>query len=242
MKKIVLALCFLCGISSFAQNNQSVIDSAAINIIDNMGAYIGSIDACTLTLERSTDYDGYYGLEKHFYTDNISMIGPNKMLVQTRGTQHNKDYYYNGTKFVYYSVDENNYSVLDAPDNIIKLIDGFHKKFDIRFPAADIFYPSLTDDMIENFSNIIYMGNDYIDNVLCYHVLASNNKLNVQLWIENDKDPLPKKMVIIHKDGNHNQYEVTFKDWVINPEIDDTIFNFYPPENSRNIDIMAKAE
>ncbi|MEL4308234.1 DUF2092 domain-containing protein [Joostella sp. CR20] len=240
MKKILFAICMLCTYTAISQNNQSVIDSSAINILDKMGSYIGTLDACTFTLERSLDHEGYYGLEKHFYTDEVTMVGPNKMVVKTRGTQYNKDFMYNGEKFVYYSVDENNYCVLDAPDNIIDMIDSFHKTFGIRFPAADVFYPSLTDDMIENFDNIIYMGNDYINGVLCFHILASNDDLNVQLWIENDEDPLPAKMVIIHKDGNHNQYEATFTAWDINPEIDAEVFDFYPPEDSKLINIMAQ--
>ncbi|WP_417444398.1 DUF2092 domain-containing protein [Joostella sp.] len=242
MKKYLLALCTLCICIGYSQDKESVIDSVAINILDKMGAYIGTLDACSFTLERSLDHEGTYGLEKNFYTDDVTMVGPDKMLVQTRGTLHNKDFYYNGKKFVYYSLDENNYSVLDAPDNIIKVIDGFNKKFGIRFPAADLFYPSLTDDMIENFSDIVYLGNDIIDDKECYHIIASNDKMNVQLWIENDESTLPIRMVIIHKEKEHNQYQVTFKTWKINPEVDSAIFNFSPPEDSRNIDIMAQAE
>ncbi|MDG3583921.1 DUF2092 domain-containing protein [Galbibacter pacificus] len=241
MKNYFLSLCCLSVFYMFGQNSK-VIDSAAIHILDKMGESIGKIHSCNFQISRALDNDGMFGMEKHFYFDDITMVGPDKMLVKTRSADRNRNYYYNGSKFIYYSLDENNYCVVDAPNTIIKMIDSLHKKFSIRFPAADVFYPSLTDDLLEEFPTIVYNGTETIDDVECQEILASNNKMNFQLWITNDEKALPKKIVIIHKDGDRQQYEATFKNWKINTDVEDTIFNFYPPEGSKNISIMATSK
>ncbi|MCM5663725.1 DUF2092 domain-containing protein [Galbibacter mesophilus] len=239
MKKCLLAL-FLPFLFLGYGQEISVVDSAAVKKLDEMGEYMGTLQSCKFTLERSIDEMDLYGLQKHFYTDEISMVGPDKMMVKSRGTHHDKDYYYNGSRFVYYSASENNFCVLPAPDNIIKMIDSLHENFGIRFPAADVFYPSVTDDLLAEFPVILYLGEDMIDGKECSQILASNNKMNVQLWIENKEEPLPIKLVIIHKDGNQDHYEATFTNWQVNTKIADSVFNFLPPEDARLINIMAK--
>ncbi|QLE00323.1 DUF2092 domain-containing protein [Galbibacter sp. BG1] len=241
MKKYLVVLSFLSFQLGFSQEI-AVVDSAAIDKLDKMGAYIGTLNSCKFFLERSVDENDLYGLQKHYYTDEIAMFGPDKMMVKSRGTLHNKDYYYNGKNFVYYSAGENNYVILPAPDNIISMIDSIHTHFGVRFPAADVFYPSLTDDLIADFPVILYLGEDKIAGKECSQILASNDKMNVQLWIENKEKPLPIKLVIIHKDKQQNQYEATFTKWEINPKVDNAMFDFVPPENARKISIMSKSK
>ena len=66
--------------------------------------------------------------------------------------------------------------------------------------------------------------------------------MEVQYWISNDAYFLPKRYLIIYKDKENMQFEGTFSDWKLNPDIPDTVFEFNPPPKANQIKIMAKNE
>jgi hypothetical protein len=113
--------------------------------------------------------------------------------------------------------------------------------YNFNFPAADFFYPSFTDDMIEQFTSIKYLGKQFIDGEECYHIMATNKDLNVQLWISNETNFLPKHFVIIYKNKSNLQYESRFSNWSLNPNIPDSVFDFMPPPNAKLISILKKS-
>jgi hypothetical protein len=64
--------------------------------------------------------------------------------------------------------------------------------------------------------------------------------MEVQYWISNDAYNLPKKYVIIYKNRQNMQYEGTFSNWEINPDIPEAVFEFTPPPMAAEIKILAK--
>ena len=168
------------------------------------------------------------------------MVGPDKMLIKVNGNNGNRGFWYNGTSVTYYSFSENNYAKIEAPTDIISTIDTVSINYDLEIPAADFFYPSFTDDVIESFDTIKYLGEKMIGKDACFHLKTTNNEMEVQYWISNDAYNLPKKYLIIYKNKNNMQYEGTFSNWEINPDIPDAVFEFTPPPKAREIQILAK--
>jgi len=159
MKKTLLLLPLL--IISFFGYAQEVkdIDSSAIFLLDKMAGVIGDLESVSFNLNNSTDeLDANKNIKKRFSTSNISFSGPDKLSVRTEGTKGKKGYSYDGSFVSYYNFDENNYVTLEAPATTLEMIDEMHLDYNFNFPAADFFYPSFTDDMIEQFTSIKYLG------------------------------------------------------------------------------------
>ena len=121
------------------------------------------------------------------------------------------------------------------------MIDEMHLDYGFQFPAADFFYPSFTDDLIEQFDVIRYLGKKTIDNEECYHIMATNKDFNVQIWISNKTFLLPKHFVIIYKNKSNLQYEGTFQNWSINTVMPESAFSFLPPPTAKLISILKKS-
>lgn len=224
----------------FTQDSKEM-DSTAIFILDQMSDVIGDLESVTFNLNNSIDkFDDNNNIEKQYSTSTITFSGPNKLLVRTDGFKGKKGYWFDGEYVTYYSFDENNYVTLEAPETTIEMIDEMHEKYNFQFPAADFFYPSFTDDMIDQFDSITYLGKKIIDNEECYHIMANNKDLNVQLWVSNERYLLPKHFVIIYKNKSNLQYELNFSNWSINPTIPDSVFSFLAPPKARLINIMEK--
>ena len=238
MKKIILALlCSLLIVGMVAQETRK--DTVAVMILQKMSDVIGDLNSVSFKLNTSVDVVKHgYGVETQFGHSEVYMVGPDKMLIHSKGEKGHRGFWYNGETFTYYSFDENNYAIVNALPTIIETIDTIHKTYGIRFPAADFFYPTFTEDVLDFFDNVMYLGEKVLNGETYFHVLASNEKFNAQFWISNDAFNLPKKFIIRYKDNM--QYEATFSNWQLNPEIPISVFEFMPPPKATQISIMAQ--
>jgi hypothetical protein len=242
MKKILLSLPLL-FISLFGYTQEvKDIDSTAIFILDKMSDIIGDLESVTFEISNSIDkFDEHQNIEKQYSTSKISFSGPDKLHIRTEGTEGKKGYWYDGSYLSYYNFKENNYVTLEAPETTLEMIDEMHLNYDFDFPAADFFYPSFTDDIMEQFDSIKFLGSKTIDGEECYHIMATNKDLNVQLWISNKTYLLPKHFVIIYKNKSNLQYQSTYSNWSLNPNIPNEVFGFLPPPNAKLISILMKS-
>ena len=242
MKKnsLLLPLLFI-SFFGYAQEVKD-IDSTAIFILDKMTDVIGDLEAVSFDLDNSIDkLDADKNIVKHYAKSAISFSGPDKLCIRTEGIKGRSGFYYDGSYLSYYNYDENNYITLAAPESTLEMIDEMHLDYDFQFPAADFFYPTFTDDMMEQFTSIKFLGKKIIDDEECYHIMATNKDLNVQIWVSNKTYMLPKRFVIIYKNKSNLQVESTFSNWLLNPNIPDAVFDFLPPPNARLISILKKS-
>lgn len=233
----IALLLFSLGVS--AQEKQK--DTIAVMIIQRMSDVIGDLTAVSFDLTSSIDVQNYeYGIIKHFGWDEVYMTGPNKMLVHAYGYKGHRGFWYNGQTLTYYSFDENNYAMVPADSTIIATIDTIHKTYGIDFPAADFFYPTFTEDVLDHFDNVIFLGKKIVDGQECFHILVTNATMSAQFWFANDAFNLPKKFVLTYKDKDNMQYESTFSNWKLNPDLPASIFEFLPPPQAQEIILMPK--
>lgn len=240
MKNLYLFGLLLIASIGYAQEPEKV-DKVAINLIDKMSRVIGELNSVSFDLETASDVmNDLLENERNFGTHKIHMVGPDKMNIRSRGYKGNRGIWYNGELFTYYSFDENNYVTLEAPNEILTMVDSMHAKFDFKFPAIDLFYPSLTDDVLKNFESVKYIGLKIVDGQECFHLMAFNETMSFQLWIENEAQFLPKKYLFIEKGNNSKQYEGTFSNWNLNPVLPSEIFDFTAPKGAKLISILSK--
>jgi hypothetical protein len=239
MKKYFLILTCL-TISLFVSAQTRKVDTVAVMILNRMADIIGDLKSCSFNLSTSSDVSDYEnGTIKQTGNHEVYLVGPDKMLVHSYGDKGHRGFWYNGEKTTYYSFDENNYATVETPNDIISTIAFLNLNYGIEFPAADFFYPTFTDDVLDQYKNIVYMGMSVIEGKECFHILASNEHQSVQFWISNDAYSLPKKFVIIYKNTDM-QYEATFCNWVLNQEIPNSMFEFMPPPQAAEIVLLPK--
>jgi len=241
MKKILT--CLLSGWLCFgasAQTKQQ--DSIAILIIDRMTDVIGDLQSCSFKLHTVNDVmDTSLGLVKQFADFDVYMSGPNKLLVNAYGQKGHREFLYNGQELAYYSFKEHNYGVILAPANTIAMIDSVNALYGIEFPAADFFYPSFTDDLLEDADTIRFLGMDDIDGNEFFHIMALGKDVNFQFWVSNDAYDLPAKFAITYKHmPGSPQYLASFSEWQVNPDLPAAMFDFLPPPDAAQLRIMSK--
>ena len=223
---------FLASCSS-SDTNDGKYDTNAIENLDEMSEKIGQLNSCSYTLNTSINKMDESNELSHFINKHdVYMQGPNKFYIHSTGTKGRKSFWFNGELFSYYSFDKNVFDTLSVQGNILEAIDYLHHKFDIDFPAADFFYPSLTEDLIENFNNIMSLENTTIGEVEYLLVEASNNDKVIEIWIDKNTY-LPYKLIMSSLDNSGISYEAVFSNWRLDPHLPDMLFEFKPSEHSK---------
>ncbi len=231
-KKVILYS--ILGILFFVSCKPAVegeYDSRAVDSLDKLSEVIGNLSSLSYTVTSySVDKDS---VAMSILSD-VYLRGSNKMFIENSGTKGNRSFWYDGTKFSYFLFDKNEYDILDAPDGTLKLIDSIHSKFGIYFPAADFLYPTLTDDILENYDSLLYADNEKMEGIDCVLLEANNVENTVQVWIDKNLN-LPVKMVITSKTDETIYYEAVYSNWKLNPELPDIMFEFQPPSGSTQV-------
>jgi hypothetical protein len=130
-----------------------------------------------------------------------------------------------------------------APPTIIKMIDSIHEAYGVDFPAADLLYPTFVDDLIGQSQRITFRDAVQIGDQECFHIVAKGAEQDMELWIANDAATLPVKYLFRTREkGRETEYQGTFTDWKMNPDLPLTLFRFTPPPGSREVRLMARNE
>ena len=243
MRTITLSGILLLGVSALAHAQTPATDPVAITILDRMADNIGALHACSFHLEGVQDaFDDKAGtIVKRHNNHEVSIVGPDKMLVISTGDGGHRSYWYDGKVVVYYSFDENNFARIAAPPTVIGAIDSLHAAYGIDFPAADFIYPSFVDDLIAQSERVVYLGTVKIGSKECFHIAAKGAEQDVEFWIASDAATFPVKYVVRSKDkAQPMEFEGTFTNWQINPDLPSTMFGFTPPPGARQVGILAR--
>lgn len=243
MKKFFLIICLVFVAQAPAQEtaDKEQVDPVAILILDKMSDLIGDLESCTFTLSTRQDVeDPDHGWVTQHSTSTMIFDGPDKMHVHRNGEKGQEGFWYNGEEVSFYSYSQNNFVRISAPETTLATIDTLNVVYGTEIPAADFFYPAFTDDLLEAFPTIRYLGKKPIAGEDCYHIKASNDEMEIQFWISDEAYKLPVRYSIVYKGKSNMQYESKFSDWVLNPVIPPSVFEFMPPKNATAIKILAQ--
>ena len=243
MKMRFFLISIVCLLTTQVKAQSSKIDTMAVSILDRMSSTIGELSSCSVTAKTNYDVSSQeLGLVKHSDEQHVYIDGPDKLLVKSEGDKGNHYVIYNGKTLSYYSLDKNHYSETPVPSSIVDMIDHMNKTYGIVFPLADFLYPGFVDDILAESSDLILLGMTKVDGKDCYHIAGTAKDKTYQFWISDGPFYLPVKMVIVHTNKPLNpQFEATYCDWQINPNLPGGIFEFKAPPGAKKIKLTPLA-
>ncbi len=142
-------------------------------------------------------------------------------------------------------------SVFSVIENIF-YYDTTHQPGDINesldFLAMELGVPRqlrffLSKDLTASLSRVksgYYVGESIIDGVMCDHLALRNEKLDAQVWIAQGNEPVPRRIVITHKElQGQPRVWVQFNEWDFSPELSERIFTLSPPDDAERFRFFA---
>jgi hypothetical protein len=100
----------------------------------------------------------------------------------------------------------------------------------------DFIFADALNHLMDDQDTLIYLTDkSRIRGVDCHHIVVRGPEVDLQLWVEEGAQPVPRKILItsIFEAGSPRHY--AFLDWRLEPDLDSVIFEFDAPEDSIEI-------
>lgn len=164
---------------------------------------------------------------------------PDKLYAHVVGDGRDRVFIYDGKTAVRVDLDKKVYAVLEAPATVDGLLTMLEEKYGVIAPLSDFLYSDPCANLIDNVLVGDTLGDHLAAGKSCRHLLFTQKGADWQLWIENGKQPLPRKLVINDKEKmGWPQYSATFVKFDLHPRLTPGLFSYTPAKDMRRIDFL----
>lgn len=243
---VFIFTCILMCNSSFSseQIENKNVEPKADKILQQMGDYLKSATQFTFRAQSSYDKVSATGQKLQYgETVNASVRRQDGLYADIKGDLINNRFWYDGKKITMLETKLNLYAVTDAPSDIDSALRHAVKHFGITAPLSDLVISDPYASLIQNVETGSYVGLHCVNNVKCHHLAFTQPNLDWQIWIEDSRQLVPRKIVISYKQAEgHPQYVSLLSDWDFSPHLPDSVFSFIAPDKAEEIEFVPVEE
>lgn len=230
------------AIESNAVESSPVIEPKAMDALQKMGGFLRTLKAFEVSFKVSKDEVLDSGQKVMVDgTSELTVQRPDRLHFSTKIDEAHRDlqFFYDGKAFTIFGNTNKFYASMAAPATIHELLDVAEERYDIEMPFRDLFMWGTDKADIAAIQSAIYIGPTKIDDVTCDHYAFRNVDVDWQIWIEQGKTPLPRKLVITTMDEEGHPQYVSIMNWNLSPKIISKSFTFVPPKDAHKIDFAV---
>jgi hypothetical protein len=171
----------------------------------------------------------------------MSAQRPNKLRAERTGDLVEQLFVYDGKSLTLYNPKDKAYAQVAAPDTLEAMLEFARTKLDIVAPAGDLLNKNAYDILMDGVTDGFVVGKAMIEGVLCDHLAFRSPLVDLQVWIQQGAQPLPRKLVITTRDlANAPQFAVTVTKWNLKPAFGAQQFTFTPPAGAKKVDFLPR--
>jgi hypothetical protein len=219
------------------------IDPRAVEIVNRMGDYLGTLTAYSIQTETTTDEVLEPGGPKIQFgsTGNVTVRRPDRLYAKIVNDTSEHEIFYDGKTLTLYGDKTKFYAIAPAPPTIHEMVNSVMDKYHLTLPVSDLLQSAAHKSLLQNATAGIVVGPSRIDGVETDHLAFHQNNLDWQLWVEKGDRPLPRKLLITTLDERGHPQHGTVLRWNLSPRINERMFSFIPPAGAERI-VFAAAD
>jgi hypothetical protein len=231
------ALLLANSVSAAADGDGARQDERAMDVLQSMSAYKTSLDSAIISGVTLTDARLGEGLMVA-NTDEVKVVidRPGSLYISSfDGVQKKELYFHEGTLTVFDSA-KKYYAQASIPDEIEDAMEFALEELEVEAPLMDMVYKDASIHLIDSRTTVMYLADKVrVAGTDCHQIAIRGPETDVQLWIEEGDQPVPRKIMITSNwEGGSPRFIANMK-WESNPEVDRDTFLFRAPEGSTNI-------
>lgn len=217
---------------------QTGVDPEADRLLKASMAYVGALDKFAVRGRTALDVVLKSGQKIQLNTTiDATLKRPDRMRVRRGDGPDEQVFVYDGKSLTMFSPASNAYASLPAPDTVDKMLDFARERLGVVAPLADVVTSDAYAVMMDGVTSGFVVGQSMVEGVKCDHLAFRAPHVDWQIWIEQGKRPLPRKMVITTRDmPNEPQFEVVITKWDLQPRIEARNFEFVAPKGAQRIE------
>ena len=220
-----------------------VKDPAAMEVIMKMADFLSRAPKFSVTIRSGYDAVQDSGQKIEFgETRAVTVKRPDRFRSETERNDGDKGLtVFNGKDILVYNETENFFALESKPGTIDQAINHFVKDLQMHMPLAMLYMSTLPAELDKRIleTSIVeetVSGKDVYD-----HVAARTQAVDIQVWVDQGKNPLPRRVVLTYKDEEGQpQFWAEFTRWNMNPKVDESKFTFTPPKDAERIQFVSQ--
>lgn len=213
--------------SLIVKNTQNPgIDSRTMEILKQMTQFISANNNFTFKAEIMYDRVEDAGQKLQVTgSEKVFIQKPDKIFVEYNTDYRSDKFLYNLDTATLLDSTTNLYSKAETPASINNALDFLYKTYGYAMPVSDFFYIYPYKKIIKNVRASEFIGSSYVFGVRCNHLLFEEKDKYWQIWIEDGKRKIPRKIVITYKNlPGSPQFIAIFNDWIFNEPFSQKLF------------------
>jgi len=128
------------------------------------------------------------------------------------------------------------YDATRQPGDIDTSLEFLSNQLGAPRQLRDFFSKDLTASLGSAVKSGYYVGESRISGVMCDHLALRGDKEDVQVWIAQGDEPVPRRIVITYRElEGQPRFWAQFVEWNFSPEFSDTAFIFSPAGGATRI-------
>ncbi|MGB2816868.1 MAG: DUF2092 domain-containing protein [Burkholderiaceae bacterium] len=234
------ALLAAVALPQLAAAQSDKIDPQAVKLLKAATDFVASQKALAADTRNTLEVVLTSGQKIQFaHTAKVSMQRPNKLRAERTGDLVNQVFYYDGKSLTLSNPAERVFATVAAPGTVEEMLEFARTSLDIVAPAGDLLSRNAFDILMTDVTSGFVVGKGVVEGVRCDHLAFRAPHVDWQIWIQEGKEPLPRKLVITTRDVvNAPQFEVVVTRWDLKPAFDDKTFTFVPAPGARRVDFL----
>ncbi len=221
---------------------EEVIDPQAMEILQEMARTIAGAKQFSVTVRSSYDAPQENGQMVEFgAVRTLQVKRPNLLRVDVhRSDGDRRLLLFDDKQIVVQNITDNVYAKVEHTGNVDEKIKYLVGDLQIPLPLARLFRTTFPDEIAQLIESIDYVELDMLTDVPTDHLAARTHDVDVQIWIAEGKEPLPRRIVITYKHAKGQpQFRADFSDWNLSSMAVKGPFTFTPPKDSEQIPILT---
>jgi hypothetical protein len=213
-------------------------DEQALSILKRMTAFLSQTQRFSVMVDTGFDVVQDSGQKIEFgETREIVVRRPDHARIDiTKRDGGTSGFVFDGKEIAVFNTRENVYATAAKPGTLDEAIVYFINDLDMRFPLAEMLSSKPAETLPAKVRAAYYVEQASIAGVPCDHLAFRGDQADLQLWIAQDDQSLPRRLVITYKNAEGQpQFWAQFSDWNLSPDVPDSLFVFTPPEGASKI-------
>ena len=228
------------GSKSTSPAKAPIIDPKADQLLREMGNLLKTAKHFYFTAEIMFDavLPSDQKLQFAAYAE-ASVEKPNRIFMEYLSDLGTKRFWYDGKTVTLLEGGTNFYSTVNAPPTIDKTLDDLMKEYGFSPPLSDFLYDDPYNVLMKKVEAGIYVGLGDVGGIQCHHLAFVEKYIDWQIWIEDGKQKLPRKLVITYKTmPRAPQYIAVLSDWNFTKSFLDSLFKAEIPKGATRIEFL----
>jgi len=239
--------------SSTSSTTAGIADQKSDEVLHNLSdLYSGLKSWKTRLIQKLVASSDQKSVELLSVVD-VSVKQPNLIAINLRAGMPGGSMYSDGKDAYFYSQILNKYNVKPAPSDLEKLFGDASSRYVNGPYAMYSLLPSVVgkdpyESIMAGVKKVEYAGTEDVDGTPCHHLRFTQANFNWDLWVDAGKNPwivkvspdlfadlasaTPKSLGRVIPKNTKMSLTFRYKNWVSNPSLKKTAFDFEPPPES----------